>query len=182
MMVYVKLVEYHTNLYDIYEKMTDDKRDYLRLKQFDRIMYYRIEICQILLRCNCYQRLLVEIENGRKFFEKFQNDTNNQEDFIYQYQYLIIKYTYDLFQAILLQHSRAIHDSKELCQQNLNELNEAYQMKIWEKLLSNTEATDSTSETEKRTQFEQRKESSIDSPHSCPTSVSIIIQSLESIF
>ncbi|CAF1389806.1 unnamed protein product, partial [Adineta steineri] len=28
--VYIKLVEYHTNLYDMHEKLVDDKRDYLR--------------------------------------------------------------------------------------------------------------------------------------------------------
>ncbi|CAF1455405.1 unnamed protein product, partial [Adineta steineri] len=39
--VYIKLVEYHTNLYDMHEKLVDDKRDYLRRKQFDRIIYYR---------------------------------------------------------------------------------------------------------------------------------------------
>ncbi|CAF4340695.1 unnamed protein product, partial [Adineta steineri] len=72
--VYIKLVEYHTNLYDMHEKLVDDKRDYLRRKQFDRIIYYRIEICQLLLHSNCLQRLLVEIENGRKFLDKFQND------------------------------------------------------------------------------------------------------------
>jgi hypothetical protein len=178
MMVYIKLVEYHTNLYDIFEKMADDKRDHVRLKQFDRIMYYRIEICQLLLRCNCFQRLLVEIENGRKFLEKFQNDTNNQEDFIYHYQYLIIKYTYDLFQAILLQHSRAINDSKQLCERNLNELNQAHQTKIWEKLISNTESSDFETE-KKQQQHEQRhdsssKESSIDLNYCPPLSLTSV--------
>ena len=60
--VYMKLVEYHTNLYDMYEKSTDDKRDFLRRKQFDRISYYRLEICHLLLRLNYLQRLLVEID------------------------------------------------------------------------------------------------------------------------
>jgi len=169
MTVYIKLVEYHTILYDISEKMVeDDKRDYVRLKQFDRIMYYRIEICNLLLRCNCFQHLLVEIENGRKFLEKFHNDTNDQEDFIYQYQYLILKYTYDFFQAILLQHSKSINDSKHLCEQSLNELNKAYQDKIWEKLISHTGSSNSALTIEKGQQHEHNKdyiskESSLDS-------------------
>jgi len=182
MTVYIKLVEYHTNLYDIYEKMVDEKRNSVLLKQFDRIMYYRTEICQLLLRCHCFQRLLVEIENGRKFLEKFQNDTNNQEDFIFQYQYLILKYTYDFFQATLLQHSRSIYDSKLICEQSLKELNKAYQEKIWEKLISNAEIYDTTLMTDKRDQYEHgkpghSKELSIDSNSSIP-SLAIVSDSL----
>ncbi|CAF3399020.1 unnamed protein product [Rotaria sp. Silwood1] len=157
MTVYIKLVEYHTNLYDIYEKMVEDKRDYLRSKRFDHIMYYRIEICQLLLRCNFLQRLLVEIENAKKFIEKFQNDTKDQEYFMYEYQFLIAKYTYDLFQAIVLQRTRAIHDSKQLCEQNLKELNQAYENKIWENIISNTESSDLSSANEKRKQYEHSK-------------------------
>ncbi|CAF1469127.1 unnamed protein product [Rotaria sordida] len=168
MSVYIKLVEYYTNLYDIYEKMVDDKRDHLRLKQFDRVMHYRIEICQLLLRCNCLQRLLVEITNAKKFIEKFQNDTKNQEDFIYEYQFLITKYTYDLFQAIVLQRTRAIRDSKQLCEQNLRELNQAYQNQIWEKLISCTESSSLSSANEKRKLFEHSKiEDSKDSSLDC---------------
>ncbi|CAF1138106.1 unnamed protein product [Adineta steineri] len=174
MSVYIKLVEYHTNLYDIYEKMADDKRDYSHLKQFDRIMYYRTEICRLLLRCNCLQRLLVEIENGMKFLEKFQNDTNNGDDFIGQYQYLIIKYTYDIFQATLLQRTRAINDSKQLCEKNLKELNQLHEDKIWDKLIINTKFDDPASAKEKRQQFEhskdhQSKDFSIDSSHTSTT-------------
>jgi len=178
MTVYIKLVEYHTNLYDIYEKMVDDNRDYVRLKQFDRIMYYRIEICQLLLRCHCLQRLLVEIENGRKFLEKFHYDTNNQEDFIYQYQYFILKYTYNFFQATLLQYSRSIYDSKQICQQSLKELNQAYQEKIWQKLMPNTESLDSVSVTKKRQQYRHsknyHKEASLDSIYHSQSSSSIV--------
>ncbi|CAF4680898.1 unnamed protein product, partial [Rotaria magnacalcarata] len=72
----------------MYEKLVDDKRDYLRRKQFDRINYYRIEICQLLLSLNSLQRLLVEIENGRKFFDQFQNEIINKDDYFYQYQYI----------------------------------------------------------------------------------------------
>jgi hypothetical protein len=180
MTVYIKLTEYHTNLYDIYEKIVDDKRDYLCLKQFDRIMYYRIEICQLLLRCNCYQRLLVEIENGRKYLEKFQNDTNNQQDFIYHYRYFIIKYTYNFYQATLLQRTRAVNDSKQLCEQSLNELNKVYQDKIWEKLLFDKKPLDSPSAKDKRQQYEhtkdiQSKESLMDfyyNAHSASSAVS----------
>jgi hypothetical protein len=172
--VYIKLVEYHTNLYDIYEKTVDEKRNSILLKQFDRIMYYRTEICQLLLRCYCFQRLLIEIENGRNFLEKFQNDTNNQEDFIFQYQYLILKYTYNFFQATFLQHSRSLYDSKLICEQSLKELNKAYQEKIWEKLISNTDLYDSTSITDKKDQYEpgktgHSKEPSIDSNCSIPS-------------
>jgi hypothetical protein len=174
MTVYIKLVEYHTNLYDIYEKTVDEKRNSILLKQFDRIMYYRTEICQLLLRCYCFQRLLVEIENGRNFLEKFQNDTNNQEDFIFQYQYLIFKYTYNFFQATFLQHSRSLYDSKLICEQSLKELNKAYQEKIWEKLISNTDLYDSTSITDKKDPYEpgktgHSKEPSIDSNCSIPS-------------
>ena len=178
MTVYIKLTEYHTNLYDIYEKIVDDKRDYVRLKQFDRIMYYRIEICQLLLRSNCYQRLLVEIENGRKFLKKFQTDTNNQEDFIYQFRYFIVNHTYNFYQATLLQRTRAIHDSKQLCQQSLDELNKAYQEKIWEKLLTNAGPGDSASAKEKRQQYEhskdiQSKESLLDFYYSIQSSTTV---------
>ncbi|CAF4693621.1 unnamed protein product, partial [Rotaria sp. Silwood2] len=133
-------------------KMVDDKRD-IRSKQFDRIMYYRIEICELLLRCNCLQRLLVEIETAKKFIEKFQNDTKDQQTFIYEYKFLITKYTYDLFQAIVLQRTRAIHDSKQLCEHNLKELNQAYENKIWENLISSTESSDLSSANDKRKQF-----------------------------
>ena len=71
---YVKLMKYHTNLYHTYEKTVSDKRDSICLKEFDRIMYYRFAICQLLLRCHCYQRLLIEVENGRQFLEEFQRD------------------------------------------------------------------------------------------------------------
>jgi hypothetical protein len=167
MSVYVKLIEYHTNLYDIYEKMIDDKRDVVLSKQFDRIMYYRIEICQLLLRCNCLQRLLVEIENGRKFLEKFHNDINHKQDFSYQYQYFLIKYAYNFFHATFLQHSRATNDSEQLCDQCLKELNKEYQNKIWKNLISSTQSLNSTSTREKKQQYEhskdfQSKDSSMD--------------------
>jgi hypothetical protein len=183
MTIYIKLVEYHTNLYDMYEKLVDSKRDCVRLKQFDRIMYYRIEICKLLLRCNCLQRLLVEIENGRKFLEKFYEDTINQEDFIYRYQYLIVKYTYDLFQAILLQHSRGIRDSKKISEQCLKELNQAYQEKIWEKLISDTDLYKLTSANEKRQQYvcsknSQSKDSSTDYIYESQSSTSSVSYNL----
>jgi len=135
MTVYLKLVEYHTNLYDMYEKTTDDKHDLICSKQFDRIMYYRQEICQLLLRCQSYQRLLVEIDNARKFIEKFQTDLTNHEDFFYRYQILIVRYTCEYFQATVLQHSRAINEARDLCKQCLQELTQAYEDKIWEKLI-----------------------------------------------
>ena len=180
MTVYVKLVEYHTNLYDIYEKMVDEKRDHLRLKQFDRIMYYRIEICQIFLRCNCLQRLLVEIENGRRFLQKFLDDTTDEDNFIYHYQYLLVHYRYNLFQAMVLQRNRAIRDAKQVCEYNLEQINQAYQGKIWEKLNATSEPKRSPSAQEKRELYEQSrdspsKECSSDlsiSTHSSTTSVS----------
>jgi hypothetical protein len=177
MTVYIKLVEYYTHLYEMCEKMTDDKRDYPHLRKFDRIMYYRTEICRLLLRYNCVQRLLVEIENGRKFLEKFQNDTNKQENFIYHYHYFINKYTYNCIEATLLQHTNAMNDSKQLCEQSLKELNEAYQNKIWEKILSNTDSDNLPSAKEKRQQYEHSKsnptkEFSIDYNHISTTTVS----------
>ena len=158
MTVYIKLVEYHGNLYEIYEKMIDDKRDYLRLKQFDRVMHYRMEICQLLLRCNYLQRLLVEIDNGRKFLEKFQSDTKTQTDFIYHYQYLLVKHRFDLLQAIVLQRTRALQEAKQLCERNLKELNGMYEEKIWDKLIANDDATNHLSAREKRQHFEHSKD------------------------
>ncbi len=176
MTVYIKLVEYHTNLYEMYEKMVEEKRDTVRLKHFDRIMYYRMEICQLLLRCQCFQRLLVEIENGRKFLDKFFNDTNNHENFSYRYQYFLVKHTYDFFQATLLKHSRAIHESKQICDQSLKDLRQAYEQQIWEKLVSNTDSPELGSLQEKRQQYEYRKdsypkESSLDSNYSSQFSI-----------
>lgn len=175
--VYMKLVEYHTNLYD----MADDKRDNIRIKEFDRIMYYRIEICQLLLRCLCFERLLVEIENGRKFLEKFQNDTNDHEDVNYQYHSFIVKYTYDYYQAVVLQHSRAINDSKQICEQSLKELNQAYQDRMWEKLISDTTVEDSAREKRhlyERSKDNQSKDSYLDSIHTSPSNTTIVSNNL----
>lgn len=179
MVTYVKLLEYHTNLYDMHEKLADEKREYVLSKQFDRIMFYRIEICHLLLRCHCLQRLLVEIENGRKFLEKFHLDTSNQEDYIYQYQYFVIKYTFDYFQAVVFQYSRAIHDSKGLCEQNLKELTRAYDERIWEKLVANLEPIDSKIESDKRQQYLQKrfsitKDLSMESSYIAQSSVSSV--------
>jgi len=168
--VYIKLVEYHTNLYDMYEKLVDDKRDYLRGKQFDRITYYRIEICQLLLHSNCLQRLLVEIENGRKFLNQFQNDIINKENPFYKYLYVLTKYTYNLFEAIILQRTRSIYDAKLLCEQSLEELNEINQNQIWEKLVANTDVGNCSSAEEKRVPYEQSKGCLLD--FSSQTSVS----------
>jgi hypothetical protein len=168
--VYIKLVEYHTNLYDMYEKLVDDKRDYLRGKQFDRITYYRIEICQLLLHSNCLQRLLVEIENGRKFLNQFQNDIINKENSFYKYLYVLTKYTYNLFEAIILQRTRSIYDAKLLCEQSLEELNEINQNQIWEKLVANTDVGNCSSAEEKRVEYEQSKGCLLD--FSSQTSVS----------
>ena len=170
--VHVKLVEYHTNLYDMYEKLADDKRDYLRRKQFDRIIYYRIQICQLLLRSNCLQRLLVEIENGRKFFNQFQNDTINKENYFYKYQCILTKYTYNLFEAIVLQRTRSICDAKLLCEQSLGGLNEIHQTNAYEILGTNTNVSNFPSEKEKRVQFEQSKDCSLDLSSLSQTSVS----------
>jgi hypothetical protein len=170
--VYNKLVEYHTNLYDMYEKLVDDKRDYLRRKEFDHIIYYRIEICQLLLRSNCLQRLLVEIENGRKFLDKFQNDTINKENYFFKYQYILTKYTYNLFEAIILQRTRSISNAKVLCEQSLIELNDINEKQLWEKLLSNGDLLNSSSAKERRVQYEQSKDYLLDSGCSSQTSVS----------
>jgi hypothetical protein len=170
--VYIKLVEYHTNLYDMYEKLVDDKRDYLRGKQFDRITYYRIEICQLLLHSNCLQRLLVEIENGRKFLNKFQNDIINKENSFYKYLYVLTKYTYNLFEAIILQRTRSIYDAKLLCEQSLEELNEINQNQIWEKLVANTDVGNCSSAEEKRVEYEQSKGCLLDFSCISQTSVS----------
>lgn len=122
--VYMKLVEYHTNLYEMYEKVLDDRRDYLCRKEFDRMIYYRMEICQLLLRVNCFQRVLVEIENGRRILQKFHHETIQQVDDGDGYQYLLTKYTYELFEAIVLQRTRSISAAKILCEQSLKTLNE----------------------------------------------------------
>ena len=116
--VYIKLVEYHSHLYDMYEKVTDERRDDFRRKEFDRISYYRMEICRILLRLNSFQRLLVEIENGRKILDQFSQDS------ISKYQYLLTKYTYNLFETIVLQRTRAISNAKKLCEESLKDLHE----------------------------------------------------------
>ena len=159
MTVYLKLVEYHTNLYDIYYKATDDKRDCSHWKQFDRIMYYRIEICRLLLNCNYLQRLMVEVENGRRFLEKFQSDSQNSADFTYEYHSIIVKHTFNLFEAIVLQRTKVVNDSKQICDDNLKELSQAYEDKIWEKLISNNQEEQSSSATEKRQQYEHSKDS-----------------------
>jgi hypothetical protein len=156
----------------MYEKIVDDKRDYLRRKQFDRIIYYRIEICQLLLRLNCLQRLLVEIENGRKILDKFQNDAINKDDSFYKYQYILTKYTYNLFEAIVLQRTRSIYDAKLLCEQSLKELNEINQKRIREKRVINTDLLDSVSAKEKRVQYVKSKDYSLDVSCSSQTSVS----------
>ena len=145
--VYIKLVEYHTNLYDMSEKY-----DELRRKQLDRIVYYRIEICRLLLRLNCLQRLLVEIENGRKILELFPNEDD--------YQYILTKYTYNLFEAIVLQRTRSIHDAKILCEQSLTTLNEINQKQTREK---------STAK-ERRGQYRLSKEYSLNLSQNSPTS------------
>ncbi|CAF3446271.1 unnamed protein product [Rotaria socialis] len=157
MTIYVKLVEYHTNLYDMYVKMVDDRHDFLCSKQFDRIMYYRSEICHLLIRSNCLQRLLAEIGNARKFMGKFKTDINYDEDFLYEYQCLVFKYTFDLFHAIVLQRTRAINDSKQLCEENLKELNQICQNKIWEKLSSHADSLATSTAKEKRKQYERSK-------------------------
>jgi hypothetical protein len=154
----------------MYEKLVDDKRDYLRGKQFDRITYYRIEICQLLLHSNCLQRLLVEIENGRKFLNQFQNDIINKENSFYKYLYVLTKYTYNLFEAIILQRTRSIYDAKLLCEQSLEELNEINQNQIWEKLVSNTDVGNCSAAEEKRVPYEQSKGCLLD--FSSQTSVS----------
>ncbi|CAF1266885.1 unnamed protein product [Adineta ricciae] len=159
MTVYLKLVEYHTNLYDIYHKASDDKRDCSHWKQFDRIMYYRIEICRLLLNCNYLQRLMVEVENGRRFLEKFQSDTQNSADFMYEYHSIIVKHTFNLFEAIVLQRTKIVNDSKQICDDNLKELNQAYEDKSWEKLISNNQQEESSSATEKRHKYEHSKDS-----------------------
>jgi hypothetical protein len=171
--VYIKLVEYHTNLYAMSEKL-----DNLRRKQFDRIIYYRIEICRLLLRLNCLQRLLVEIENGRKILDQFQNETINKDDDFYKYQYILTKYTYNLFEAIVLQRTRSIYDAKILCEQSLKALNDINQKQTWEKLVMNTETLNSLSAKEKRLQYRQSKEHSLNFSHSSQTSVSHLQESI----
>ncbi|CAF4030209.1 unnamed protein product, partial [Rotaria magnacalcarata] len=157
MTIYVKLVEYHTNLYDMYVNMIDERHDILCSKQFDRIMYYRSEICHLLIRSNCLQRLLAEIGNARKFMGKFKTDINYDDDFLYEYQCLVFKYTFDLFHVIVLQRTRAINDSKELCEQNLKELNQICQNKIWEKLISHADSSAASTAKENRKQYERSK-------------------------
>ena len=170
--VYIKLVEYHTNLYNMYQKIIDDKHDYLCCKQFDRINYYRIEICQLLLRSNYLQRLLVEIENGRKFFHKFQTDVFNKETYFYKYQYYLTYYTYNLFEAIVLQRTRLTSDAKLLCEQSLNALNEINQEKFFDSLISNTDLLDCSSVEEKRDEYQQIKDDLFDISTRSPASVS----------
>ena len=173
MVTYLKLLEYHTSLYDMHEKVVDDKREYILLKQFDRIMYYRMETCRLLLRCHCLQRLMVEIENARKFLEKFQSDIHpNDDDFIYQYQSFLIKSTCDYFQAIVFQYSRAIHDSKELCERNLKELHRAYDEKIWERLALNVELNESEKKQQKRSSF--ARDSSMEFSYNAQSSISSV--------
>ena len=173
--VYVKLVEYHTNLYEMYEKLVDDKRDSLRRKEFDRIIYYRSEICQLLLRANCFQRLLVEIDNGRKFLKKFQDDPSLQENSVSNYQYLLTKYTFNLFEAIVLQRTRSIFDAKFLCEQSLVELKEMNEKYPGEQLGTQTNATSESSAKEKRAQFEHSRDYLLESSTSFQTVVSELI-------
>jgi hypothetical protein len=170
--VYIKLVEYHTNLYAMSEKLVDDRHDYLRRKQFDRIIYYRIEICRLLLRLNCLQRLIVEIENGRKILDQFQNETINKDDYVYKYEYILTKYTYNLFEAIVLQRTRSIYDAKILCEQSLQALNDVNHKQTWEKLSLNTDSLNSSSANDRRVQYRQSKDHSLNISRSSQTSVS----------
>lgn len=171
--IYIKLVEYHTNLYNLNEKLVDETRDYLHRKQFERIIYYRTEICQLLLRLNCLQRLLVEIENGRKSFQQYQDDIVDKDNPIYKYQYILTKYTYNLFEATVLQRTRSIYDAKLLCEQSLEELKTVNQEKLWESLISNTDLLNFSSANEKRAQYEQTKDYIINISTNSQTSVSI---------
>lgn len=164
--VYTKLLEYHTNLY---EKLVDE----LRSDQFDRIMYYRIEICHVLLRSNCLQRLLVEIENGRKLCSRFQRETLNQDTYTYKYQYNLTKYTYNLFEAIVLQRTRAICDAKLLCEESLKELNEFRASQTWEEAKFTEEVLDPSSAKDRRLQFEQSRDILSNFSHTSQTSVSL---------
>lgn len=157
MSVYVKLIEYHTNLYDMAEKSVEDKRNALRSKHFERIIYYRTEVCQLLLSSNCLQRLLVEIGHGRRFLERFRKDVNDDDDFTYEYQCLITKYTFDLFQAIVLKRTRALSESKQICDRNLKQLNQAYKNRIWEMLFASSDGSSQSSAKEKRKQYERSK-------------------------
>ncbi|CAF1635748.1 unnamed protein product [Adineta ricciae] len=161
--VYTKLLEYHTNLY---EKLVDE----LRSDQFDRIMYYRIEICNLLLRSNCLQRLLVEIENGRKLCSQFQRDTLNQDTCTYKYQYYLTKYTYNLFEAIVLQATRAISDAKLLCEESLGELNEFRESQTWEEAKSMGNVLDPSSAKDRRLQYEQSRDILSSFSHTSQTS------------
>lgn len=170
--VQMKLIEYHTNLYDIYDKLVDDKRDYLRRKQFDRIMYYRTEICHLLQRSHCFQRLLVEIDNGRKFLQRFQHDTIDQENSFYQYLCVLTEYTYHLFEAIVLQRTSSIPAASALCKQSLLELNAIHQQRYSDQQGTKNDMNNHSSAKDRRVQYEHSKDYRQEISYSSQASVS----------
>lgn len=157
MSVYTNLDGYHRSLCGIYEKMVDGKRDQLLLKHFESIIYYHLEKCQLLLRCNCVHRLSAEIEKAKQFIEDFKDCLQNKDDIFYNYKFMLIKYKYDLFEAMVLQRTRGMQKSREICEQNLKALNTLNEKKPWEILTVSTESSDNSSAAEKRNQFKQSK-------------------------
>jgi hypothetical protein len=119
--VYMKLIEYHSHLYDMY-----DRRDVHRAKQFDCIMFYRTAICYLLLREHAYQRLLVELDHGRTFLRRYETDTSNHDNASFRYQSNLLTYTYRLFEAIVLQQTKSMSTAISLCEQSLIALNNIY--------------------------------------------------------
>lgn len=175
MRVYVKLVEYHTNLYEIYEKIPDEKRDFLRLKQFDRIMFYRLEICQLLLRCRCIQRLIVEIENGRKFLSKFRDDLESQNERIFRFQCQLVEHHYSLLEANVAQKRRATADAKRISRQNLQLLERISAENLNdENLVVQNHFLTSNTVKEKRESYQRNKDDSADNSPASLSSLPLV--------
>jgi hypothetical protein len=124
-------------------------------------MYYRMAICQLFLRCNCYQRLIVEIEHGQAFLKKFRDDTNMQDDVLYFYQAVLIEYQYNVFQVIVLQRTRTVNDARRFCQDNIEKITRMYDEQTWNGLDVSMSLGQHVlpSAKEKRQLYEQSKQS-----------------------
>ncbi|CAF1547429.1 unnamed protein product, partial [Didymodactylos carnosus] len=103
----LRACECDDQLLTIYIHLVDH---YLILNKIDEVLYYKIKICQLLLKCNCLQRVLIEIENGRKLANK------------HTYYHL----NFDLLEATVLYRTRFIADAKKLLDNSLNSLNQLY--------------------------------------------------------
>ncbi|CAF0936213.1 unnamed protein product [Didymodactylos carnosus] len=87
------------------------------LNRIEEVLYYKIKICKLLLKCNCLQRVLIEIENGRKL----------ANEHVYYYLY------FDLLEATVLYRTRCIANARKLIDNGLNSLNQLHK-EVEEKL------------------------------------------------